>query len=159
MNKKLIINELIARAKKELELAEEAFASLSSYKIADDMKQESKYDTRGIEAGQLAGAQQKRVEELKLEVQMLEEIPVRAFAKDEVASIGALVKIKHNNAERLYFISSTAGGAMVKLGEEAVLIISVFSPLGSEALGLKAGENFDIETANGTREYHITNIY
>ena len=122
------------------------------------MKQEGKYDTRAIEAGYLAGAQAKRVEELKLEVQMIEELPVREFASSEAAAVGALVKLLHNETERLYFLSSTAGGSMLNIDGTPILVISVFSPIGAGAVNLEVGESFELETPSGSRIYELTEI-
>jgi len=66
--KRQILEYLKARAQKDLDEAQNAALNAESFKFEDSMKQEGKYDTRSIEAGYLAGAQKKRVEELKQEL-------------------------------------------------------------------------------------------
>ncbi len=122
------------------------------------MKSDGKYDTRGIEAGYLAGAQLKRVEELKLEIQMLEELPVKNYHADDVVGVGALVDLEINGTVRSYFIATTAGGTILKLDDKAVLVISVFSPIGDAVLGLSVGDEFELETASGARHHKIVKI-
>lgn len=158
MLKEEIKKRLLEKAKADLEAAIAANDSASEYKGSDDLKQEGKYDTRAIEAGYLAGAQAKRVEELKLEVQMIEELPVRQFKADEAAAVGALVKLLHNDTERLYFLSSTAGGSMLNIDGKPILVISVFSPIGAGAVNLEAGESFELETPSGTRIYEVVEV-
>ena len=158
MLKTKIKNQLLNKAKADLEAAMSANESASEYKSSDDLKQEGKYDTRAIEAGYLAGAQAKRVEELKLEVQMIEELPVRDFKSDEAAAVGALVKLLHNDTERLYFLSSTAGGSMLNIDDSPVLVISVFPPIGAGVVNLEVGESFELETPSGNRIYEVTEI-
>ena len=65
---------LLDKVKEQLKNAELAAASSKSLSTEGDLKSDGKYDTRGIEAGYLAGAQAKRVEELKQEIELLESI-------------------------------------------------------------------------------------
>jgi transcription elongation GreA/GreB family factor len=157
IDKKLIIQQLISNLKKELSEAEAAATSAKALATADDLKSEGKYDTRAIEASYLASAQNKRVEEIKLDIQMLEEIEL---PEPPAASIqlGSLALIKCNGQERYYFISSTSGGSMLLIDGQPLLVISVFSPIGNEALGLSAGESFEVETPKETRTYQISKV-
>lgn len=156
--KEKIIQELIVRVRAELGKAEDVLKSTSSFKHEGDMKQESKYDTRSIEAGYLAGAQAKRVEELKLELQQIEEIPLRDFKMGEEIALGAIVELQLEGKTRNYFISSTAGGSMVSIDGHDVLIISIFSPIGHAALGNRVGDEFELDTKSGKRTYSVISL-
>lgn len=156
--KSKIIQELIIRVRAELGKAEDALKSTSSFKSEGDMKQESKYDTRSIEAGYLASAQAKRVEELKLELQQLEEIPIREFKLGEEIALGAIVELELEGKSRNYFLSSTAGGSMVTIDGYDILIISIFSPIGHEALGNRVGDEFELEAKSGKRIYKVKSL-
>ncbi len=153
--KKQIIFELISRAKNELALLEASAKSNRDYATDPEFRAESKYDTRGLQASYLASAEAKRVEELKLEIQILEEVDVEASLKFGEISIGALVELLHQNQSRKYFLIPTAGGTMVKVDNEAVLVVSVFSPIGDALLGLKRGDEFDVETPKEIRHYQV----
>lgn len=156
--KSKIIEQLIKTVRDEMDAAQEASDSTSSYVRDGDIKSEGKYDTRGIEAGYLAGAQQRRVEELKLELQLLEEIPTRNFNIFEEVAIGALVDIEFKGQTRKYFVAPTAGGTMLNIDGTPVLVISTFSPIGDAVLGVKAGEEFELETPNETRIYKVISL-
>jgi len=156
--KRMIIEELKRRVQDELAVAQAASDNTASYARDGDVKSDGKYDTRGIEAGYLAGAQEKRVEELKLELQMLEELPLREFSRDEEVAIGALVGIELNGQTRHYFLSSTAGGTILQIENTPVLVISVFSPIGDAVMGQKLGDEFELETPQGTRVYLVKSI-
>jgi transcription elongation GreA/GreB family factor len=156
LDKKLILEKLIENLRKELAEVESAANSTKNLATADDLKSEGKYDTRAIEASYLAGAQQKRVEEIKLDIQMLEEIEVQSSPQ---LQMGSLALIEYNKQSRYYFLTSTSGGTMLTIDGHPVLVISVFSPLGNEALGLKKGESFEVETPKETREYKILEVY
>lgn len=157
IDKKLIVNDLIARLQKELKEVEEAAASARELATHSESKQEGKYDTRSIEAGYLAGAQAKRAEEIKLDIQMLEDLDIES--KADQLQLGSLGLIRHNKNEKFYFLSSTSGGTIVDVNGQGVLIISVFSPIGDAAIGMKVGESFEVETPREIREYKVLQIY
>jgi transcription elongation GreA/GreB family factor len=153
--KKFILDELIKRAREELAGLEASAKANHEFATDQEFKAESKYDTRALEASYLASAEAKRVEELKLEIQILEEVDIEASRKLGEISIGALVELHHQNQKRLYFLIPTAGGTVIKVGEDAVMVVSVFSPIGDALMGLKAGEEFEVETPKETRHYQV----
>ncbi len=156
--KQELLNELITKMKTEMQDLETAAKATKDFATDQEFKAESKYDTRSLEASYLASAEAKRVEDLKLEIQMLEEVDLSASEKLGEITIGSLVNLRHQDQERSYFLIPTAGGTMLKMGEKAVLVVSVFSPLGDAVLGLKAGDEFEIETPKETRTYQVVNF-
>jgi transcription elongation GreA/GreB family factor len=157
--KKELLDELISRAKVELEQLEEAAKSNRDFATDQEFKAESKYDTRALEASYLASAESKRVEELKLEIQLLEEVDIHSSAKLKEISIGALVELLYGEQRRWYFLIPTAGGTLLKINDEPVVVVSVFSPIGDALLGLKAGDQFEVETPKETRTYQILSYH
>lgn len=156
--KKQILDELIQRARTELAGLEASAKSNRDFATDQEFKAESKYDTRALEASYLASAEAKRVEELKLEIQILEEVDVDSSKKLGEISIGALVELEHQEQKRLYFLIPTAGGTVIKVDNEAVMVVSVFSPIGDALLGLKKGDEFEVETPKETRLYQVLNF-
>jgi transcription elongation GreA/GreB family factor len=156
--KREILDELLHRARQELSILETSAISHREFATDQEFKAESKYDTRALEASYLASAELKRVEELKLEIQILEEVDVNQTQKLGEISIGALVDLSHQGQSRLYFLIPTAGGTLIKIQDTTVLVVSVFSPLGDALLGLKAGEEFEIETPKDTRLYRVVSF-
>jgi transcription elongation GreA/GreB family factor len=155
IQKEQVLSELLKILDTELTVAQGAASSARELATQDDLKSEGKYDTRAIEASYLAGAQLKRVEEIKMDIQMLEELDLAAASS---VQLGSLVLIEHKGAKRYYFITSTSGGTMVSVNGETILVISVFSPLGNEALGLSVGDSFEVETPKESRQYSIVAI-
>lgn len=153
--KQQILDELIKKARVELEGLESSAKSHRDFATDQEFKAESKYDTRALEASYLASAEAKRVEELKLEIQILEEVDLEASRKLGEISIGALVELLHQNQKRFYFLIPTAGGTLISVSNQAVLVVSVFSPIGDALMGLKKGETFEVETPKETRVYEI----
>jgi len=155
-DKKIILDKLIENLKVELQEVEDAAKSSRDLATQDDLKSEGKYDTRAIEASYLAGAQLKRVEEIKIDIQMLEELELTQSPK---LQMGSLAQLAHNGQSRFYFLTTTSGGTMLEIEGETVLVISVFSPLGNGALGLVKGESFEIETPKELRIYEVLEVY
>ncbi|MFA6238354.1 MAG: hypothetical protein WC635_13560 [Bacteriovorax sp.] len=155
LDKKIILKKLIENLNVELEEVEGAAKSTRDFATQDDLKSEGKYDTRAIEASYLASAQMKRVDEIKTDIQMLEEIEIQDSTKIQM---GSLALIEHNGNSRYYFLTSTSGGTMLKIDNETVMVISVFSPLGNGALGLIEGECFDVETPKEMRTYNVLKV-
>lgn len=156
MDKQKIINLLIDNVESEIAKAKTTLDTTKNLASEEDMKAESKWDTRATEAKFLASGQLKRVEELKLELQMLEEIIIPE--DNGSVSIGSLVDVEFNNIVKKYFISPTAGGTMLSVEETPILVISVFSPIGSELINLTEGEAFEVETPKESREYKVLKI-
>jgi transcription elongation GreA/GreB family factor len=154
--KKKIKSELISILEKELKEIENAALSSRAYAIQDDIKSEGKYDTRAIEANYMAQAQQVRVEELKLDLNMIKEIEVEH--KSSQVELGSLIQVEQNGRVIWYFISSALGGTILNIDDLIVLVITVFSPIGNEALSLSVGDNFEVETPKEIKNYIIKSI-
>lgn len=157
--KREILDELLKRAREELSVLESSAKSHRDFATDQEFKAESKYDTRALEASYLASAEAKRVEELKLEIQILEEVDLDASKKFGEISIGALVELQYQNNKRFYFLIPTAGGTVLKVKDDPVVVVSVFSPIGDAMLGLKTGDTFEVETPKETRHYEILGFH
>jgi transcription elongation GreA/GreB family factor len=159
VQKEQVLGQLRNNLQHELSQAKKSYESSSAYKSQDDMKQEGKYDTRAIEAGYLAGAQKKRVDEIEQELNMLEEIDLKlADGLSEVIT-GSLVLLEHNGIEKHYFLSPTGGGKLLTIEGEPVLVISVFSPLGQELVGASVNDDVSIEVNENVKSYLVKKIY
>jgi len=158
IDKKKIVGDLLDKLNFELKEIEKAAQAAHELATQGDVKSEGKYDTRAIEASYLAGAQAKRVEEIKLDIQMLEDINIDLPASKQM-QLGSLGLFSCNGQDRLYFLSSTSGGTILVQNNHTILIISVFSPIGDAALGLSVGDSFEVETPKEVREYHIKEIH
>lgn len=122
-----IVNELIKIVNKELVDAKQAVASAKNLAQSEDFKSESKWDTRGIEAGYLAGAQEKRVKELEIELTNLQNLNI----EDKESIIpGCLVTTE----EKKYFLTVSTGGHKIHIGNELITVISMNSPIGKKLI-------------------------
>ena len=108
-----LINQLVEKTKKEFTEAASVSETSRSMTNSTELKQESKYDTRAIEAGYLAGAQAKRAEELKQELQLVEELNPQKFTANDPIIPGALVELELNGKRQIYFLCHTAVGTIL----------------------------------------------
>ena len=155
--KEQIQKELIQKIKQEIANIQQAVMVSKEVATGEESRSESKWDTRAIEAGYLAGAQQARLNELEQELQLLQEMDLREIKNDEVI-IGAIIELEYNEQTRKYFLSPTSGGTLLNINNEAIMVISVFSPIGREALGLSCGDTFEIQTPKERRDYTIISL-
>src|SRR5690606_15220226 len=127
--KKALINLLIDQARKELSSLESAAQATHAYATDQEFKSEGKYDTRAIEASYLAEAEAKRVEELKLEIQILEEVDLDSSQKYGEVSSGALVELDFNNILKNFFWIPTREGKACQKMVGKFILDSVFSQI------------------------------
>lgn len=157
--KRSLLDELLKKSREELVDLTRSALEQKNFATDPEFKAESKYDTRALEASYLASAEAKRVEELKLEIQILEEVDLNASSRMGEISIGSLVELSYSERKMLYFLIPTAGGTLLKIKDDAVVVVSVFSPIGDAMLGLKSGEKFEVETPKETRSYEILSFH
>lgn len=122
-----IIKELIHSVQKDLDEARQAVTSAKNLAQSEDFKSESKWDTRSIEAGYLAGAQEKRVKELEIELANLENLNLTI----KVTIVpGALITTE----DKLYFLTVSTGGHKMKTDQGLVHVVSLNSPIGQKLI-------------------------
>ncbi|MBC7743026.1 MAG: GreA/GreB family elongation factor [Bdellovibrionaceae bacterium] len=155
MDKKKLIEHFVIQIRKELEAI--TTAAKNTYDIAthEDNKAENKYDTRGLEASYLAGAQAQRVSEMMDVLVVFETAKIKIFsAKDPIATT-ALVEVSLNDKASFVFIMPKGGGQSTVYAGQSIQVITPESPLGRTLIGKNVGELVTFEAGSKTREYEI----
>ncbi len=142
------------------ELAAITAAAINTYADAThaDSKPENKYDTRGLEASYLAGAQAKRVSEMKEVLAIFENLPIKHFTETQKIMTTALVKIRHNEKITFVLIMPKGGGQTVIIEQQSVQVITPESPLGKALIGKGVGDEFSIELGDRFLEYEVLSL-
>lgn len=153
-----IIDQLTHRLKEDIQNLKNARDNAKTIATDNESKAESKWDTRAIEAGYLAGAQSARIEELQQELELLENLSIKNLTNNDEIIIGALVKLECNNQQKHYFISPITGGVLLNIDNRPIMVVSVFSPIGKEVLGLSVDDIFELTTPSGKREYSVLEV-
>lgn len=157
--KQELLNALHAELMANLELLMKSAMEAKEEAISDEAKPENEYDTRGLEASYLAGAQSQRVEELTAQIQKLQMIRLREFSENSRPEITALVKVSLNGEEeKSFFLLPFAGGTRLQVRNREVTVITPQSPVGKHLLRSEVGDAFEIQTEKNTLEYEVLEI-
>ena len=82
-----------------------------------------------------------------------------SFGLNDEVAVGCLIDLELNGKTQKYFLSGASGGSLLVVQGTPVMVISVFSPIGDAVLGLKVGEEFELETPQEVREYFVKSIF
>ena len=156
--KSLLLLQLQKHIDDELMSLQKSVDSAAEAATHPEAKPENKYDTRGLEASYLAGAQKERVGELKAALLWLKSTQLKSFgALDKIAPT-ALVSLEHEGQMSWCFLMAWGAGYALQWEGHPVLTITPQSPLGEALLGKTQGELATVRTAQGIREYEIVQV-
>lgn len=119
---------------------------------------ENKYDTRGLEASYLAGAQSRRLAELDSDLRTLERFAPRDFSNEEPVALGALVEIDDGDETRTVFLAPSGGGLTLELGAASIAVITPQSPLGQRLVGACEGDSIALASGRRNVEYEVVSV-
>jgi len=158
IDKKALISQILATLSEELRLLVEAAKSAHVAATGEESKAEDQYDTRGLEASYLAGAQAKRAADIEKILTAYKFFNPTNYTKHDAVGLGALVELESIARKSIYFLVTQGGGISVSINGQAIQVITTQSPLGDALLGHKIGQVITVETRDGDREYNILSI-
>lgn len=124
-----------------------------------ESKAENKYDTRGLEASYLAGAQSHRADELKNQIELLKTSVVKKYDSDSAIGFYSLVKLLKNEDEELYFfVLPLQGGLVIDFQNLEIKTVTTESPIGKHLFGKKMGDVFEMDLRGGIVEFEIIDL-
>ena len=135
-----LLNAAIASLEKSLAALHNAAKEAKDYATDKDSKAESKYDTRGLEASYLAGAQAEKAESLGEAIELLRhfqfpDTPVKAAQ-------GTITVVSDTEGgEDTYFILPAGGGIELEWQGLPVTVITHQSPRAQSLIGLQPGDS------------------
>lgn len=153
-----LIAQLIEIFKAELANLKKSADAAADAATHPENKPENKYDTRGLEASYLAGAQRARAGEIIAGINLLESMAIRDFSDDEPVTTTALVEVENEGVRLCYFLMLVGAGHRLQHEERPVTVISPHSPLGQALLGKRAGDAIQLRTSQGVKDYEIVSI-
>jgi transcription elongation GreA/GreB family factor len=158
MNKRALIEKIVARLTAELEVYFRAAQASRAEATHEQSKAENKYDTRGLEASYLAHGQSRQAAEIQGAIAAFEKLDARKFGTGEPIEVGALVELGFNGEKTAYFIGPRAGGTEVLHEKREVWVITPQSPLGEQLLGRKKGDVLRLKLAGVQNQYRVTMV-
>ncbi len=143
MDKSALVAQLRAILSTELDVLVRSAAAAKEAATHAENKPENKYDTRGLEASYLAGAQEGRAAELKRDIALLEKLPLHSFSPGDRIGATALVTVEKDGTTTTYFVMPVGGGSRLKTAEG--LIVVVVTPQSPLVRAMQEGrENVEI---------------
>ena len=155
MDKKVLIDTLRERLSRDLEAARRVAAETAAAANHPEARPENDKDTRKIELSYLAAGQAARAHELEGQVALLAAFAVRAFDSTEALQAGAIVELEVSGKAQRVFLLPAGGGQKLAADGREISVVTPQSPLGSELLGKRVGDAFELRIAGQLREVEI----
>ena len=134
-DKTRLAEALRARVAQELNTLRESQRAAQDGAIHEETRQEDPKDTRAIEAQYVARGLAERVEELQRTVATLAHMQLDSFGEDDPIDLTAVVGLKDDGGERIYFLVPVAGGESLEVDGTVVQTLTPASPLGLALCG------------------------
>ena len=154
MDKGEILASIISELEKNLGVLYTSAQEAKEYSTSDQSKAENKYDTRGLEASYLAGAQSKRVEEFRKVLFQIQQMELRNFAEGDTISVSALVEVLVNGEDNKWFFVLPASGGSMEYKGHKIQTLTLEAPLGEKLWKQSVGSVFD----HNNNEYEVLSI-
>jgi hypothetical protein len=154
-----LILAIIEKLEREMEVLKQAALNTLEAATHEESKPENEYDTRGLEASYLAGAQAKRVAEIDQALNIFRTTALREFGPGTAIDTAALVEIELDGKKNMVFLMPQAGGVRLDFEGRTVQVVSPSSSLGESLLGLKAGETAEFEVGPHLKECRVLAVH
>ncbi len=155
MDKKILVEKIRQQLEADLKVLQEA--AIATYEAAtnEESKPENEYDTRGLEASYLAGAQAKRVGEIEEQLTMLKFLQIKSFNDETPLNSTALIQVEHEGKTNWLFLLPKGGGLTINVDNLHIQVVTPVSPLGEALVGLTVGDVAIVDRGNKTLQYEI----
>ena len=157
--KKSLLAQIAGKLETELNVLRASAAAAHDAATHTENKPENQYDTRGLEASYLAGAQEARAAELQSALDLIRATLPQDFRPDQAVGLTAVVELNHEDTTVRYFILQKAGGYTLESPDGPVLTITPQTPLGRALVGKKVGDEILVQISQGDREYELTHLF
>ena len=151
-DKILLIEQLTELLESNLQVLIQASNTAKEDATNEESKAENKYDTRGLEASYLAGAQSKRVKVLQESIYHIHKLQIKTYNEDSPISSSAIVGLQHKDSVKYYFLLPIAGGLSLKYKDLEIQSLSINAPLGESVIGKYLGDEIEMEI-KGSKEF------
>ena len=158
INKRTLLQSIIAQLREELTSYSRAARAAHAEATDPQSKAENKYDTRGLEAAYLAGAQSRQAAETQAAIELFEKLALKDYQAADPIDLTALVELEAGKERIIYFIGPGKGGLEVELEGKEIVVITPQAPLGQQLVGRRAGDRFKWGEGRGAVSYRIVGV-
>ncbi len=159
LDKKRLVAAIREQLEADLRITKEAAKATYEAATHEESKPENEYDTRGLEASYLAGAQAKRIAEIEELLVTLKHLDLKDFHQRDKINSTALVQVKSQGKISHFFLLAKGGAVTVHFEGQKVQTITPQTPLGEALQDLRTGDIASIETGSQIREYEVLQIW
>ena len=159
MDKQKVLKQVIEQLEKNLEVLIQSAHDAKDAATHEDSKAENKYDTRGLEASYLAGAQAKRAGELRESINKLKKVELREYGeKDEIESMAIVTVENEDELQKKFFLVPIEGGAKIQHDGSTYFFVTPDSPMGQCLWNQAVGHEFEFTIKGETQTFEIINV-
>jgi transcription elongation GreA/GreB family factor len=158
IDKRALVAALVAEITTEIDTMVRLAKDAADAATHEENKPENDKDMRSTEASYLARGQAGRVAELSAALAQLQGMELHTFGADEPVGISAIVELELEGKRSLCFVVPSGGGKKVRLGDVSIQTTTPTSPLGEAIVGLGAGDEAEVRTPQGLREYRVVRV-
>lgn len=158
MNKRALLKKVLSKLQEEVESYARAARAAHAEATDPQSKAENKYDTRGLEAAYLAGAQSRQAAETQNAIEAFQKMALKEFKPTDAIDLSAFVEVETRGDRMYFFIGPSKGGLEIDHNKQEVTVITPQAPLGEQLVGRKAGDRFKWGAGPGAAEYKIVSV-
>lgn len=158
MTKAELVKKFASSLKQELEVLTAAAKATYEAATHEESKAENEYDTRGLEASYLAGAQAKRVGEIREVLSQFQTLEFKEFTSKDLVLSTALVDVAINGKKSTLLFMPKGGGVSFSFEGQSIQIVTPHSLLGEAILGSKVGDEVEYEVGSRTHSCEVLGI-
>lgn len=159
IDKQKLVSLIIDLLSREVENLSNAAKTAHADATNGESKAENKYDTRGLEASYLAGAQAKMASESMQNLACYKNMEIKEFTNDAKISLTALIELESEDVTSgFYFLGPKSGGMEINYEGIKVLLITPSSPMGGRLIGREVGDFIEMSSGKIKKEYTIMSI-
>ena len=158
MNKRALVKKIVAQIQAELESCARAARSAHAEATHEQNKAENKYDTRGLEAAYLAGAQSRQAAAAQQAIEDFGKLALKEFSTTDAIDLSALVELDSRGERSLFFIGPCKGGLELQQNGREVTVLTPQAPLGQQLVGRKQGDRFKWGEGRFAAEFQIVGV-
>lgn len=158
MKKKELIQKFTAYLESELTALTAAAKATHEAATHEESKPENQYDTRALEASYLAGAQAKRVGEIRDVLRLFQTLEFKDYTSADRVLSTALVEVTIDDKKSHLLMMPKGGGVSLQLDDRNIQIVTPHSLLGEAILGSRVGDEIEYEVADAVHHCEILSI-
>jgi transcription elongation GreA/GreB family factor len=159
VDKRLLVDQLIARLRESLRVAESQRDAAAEEARTGATPAEKRDDARvALEWSNMARAQARRAAQAESDLQALTSFTPPPFERTTPIDVGAVVEVEHEEGGVTFLLAPAgAGEELLGPGGDGFLtVVTPGSPLGRAVLGKRVGDTVEARIAGELREWTIT---